>query len=85
MSSPQDSTSLAAAAGPGSSFKLVQALASLGRHREALALLRGRRSSTAVPGSPDQGLQEAHVGLSIRLSCNLLTEAFIGVRHRPSC
>lgn len=73
----------AAAVGPGSSFKLVQTLASLGRHREALALLKARRSSTSAPREPDQGLHEAHVGLSIRLSCNLLTDAFIEVRHWP--
>ena len=85
VSSSQDSAYFAAAVGPASSFKLVQTLASMGRHREALTLLRSRRSSTAPPGEPDQGLHEAHVGLSIRLSCNLLTEAFIEVRYRPSC
>ena len=85
MSSPKKEIDFAAAAGPGSSFKLVQTLASMGRHREALTLLRSRRSSAVAPGEPDQGLHEARVGLSIRLSCNLLTEAFIKVRHWLSC
>ena len=83
ISCPQEGIVFAAAAGPGSSFKLVQTLASMGRHREALTLLRGRRASTAALAEPDQGLHEAHVGLSIRLSCNLLTEAFIEVGQWP--
>ena len=85
MSRSQKIIILAAAAGPGSSFKLVQTLASMGRHREALTLLRERRCSILVPAELDQGLHEAHVGLGIRLSCNLLTEAFIEVHQRPSC
>ena len=69
----------AAAVGPDSTFKVVQSLAALGMHVEALNLLRARQSAPRALQEPDQALHEARVGLSIRLSCNLLTEAFMEV------
>ena len=59
----------------------MQSLAALGRHTEALTLLRARQSVSRAPQEPDQALHEALVGLSTRLSCNLLTEAFMEVCH----
>lgn len=57
----------------------MQSLAAHGRHVEALTLLRARQSVSRAPQEPDQALHEACVGLSTRLSCNLLTEAFMEV------
>ncbi len=75
----------AAAVGPESSFKVVQSLAALGMPGEALNLLRVRQSASRAPQEPDQALHEARVSLSIRLSCNLLTEAFMEVYILHSC
>ena len=75
----------AAAVGPDSSFKVVQSLAALGMPIEALNLLRARQSAPRAPQEPDQALREARVSLSIRLSCNLLTEAFMEVNITESC
>ena len=73
----------AAAVGPGSAFKLVETLAALGRAREALTVLRAQRSEGGAPREPDQALRKARVGLQIRLSCNLLTDAFMEVGLPP--
>lgn len=76
----------AAAATPQMSFRVVQALAGLGCGGVALDVLRAR--SGAAGGADEQdsaaALHEAHVGLQIRLSCNLITEAFMEVRA-PCC
>lgn len=42
-------------------------------------MLRAQRSDGGAPREPDQALRKARVGLQIRLSCNLLTEAFMEV------
>lgn len=57
----------------------MQSLAALGRPGDALTLLRARQSASRSPQEPDQALHEARISLSIRLSCNLLTEAFMEV------
>ena len=62
---------------------MVQALAALGRPVEALTLLRARQSASGASQDPDQALHEARISLSIRLSCNLLTEGFMEVAIRP--
>lgn len=73
----------AAAVGPGSAFKLVETLAALGRAREALTVLRAQWSEGGAPREPDQALHRVRVGLQIRLSCNLLTDAFMEVSFPP--
>lgn len=83
----------AAAATPALRFKVVQALAARGRADVALDMLRARRSgpegtpsSQNADGLPVQdagrSLAEAEAALSIRLECNLITEAFMEVSHR---
>ena len=58
---------------------MAQSLAALGRPGDALNLLRARQSASRVPQEPDQALHEARISFSIRLSCNLLTEAVMEV------
>jgi hypothetical protein len=71
----------AAAATPGMSFRLVEALAGLGCEGVALDVLRARSGAGAGGGGADSAaaLHEAHVGLQIRLSCGLISEAFYEV------
>lgn len=56
-------------------FKVVEALAARGRADVALDVLRARRPGTEGTSS----LAEAEAALSIRLECNLITEAYMEV------
>jgi hypothetical protein len=64
-------------------FKVVQALAARDCADVALDVLRARSAARKGPRQAAAALEEAAAALSIRLQCNLITEAFMEVAHSP--